>query len=51
MQRLTGAAALVVVEGVQQLRPEAGLFESMLEGWRLQQESRRLGSSIIAGRE
>jgi len=51
MQRLTGAAALVVVEGVDQLRPEAAMFESMLEGWRLQQESRRLGSSIIAGRE
>src|SRR5260370_21573845 len=51
MQRPVGAAALVLVEGVQQLRPEAALFESMLEGWRLQQGSRRLGSSIIAGRD
>jgi integrase/recombinase XerC len=44
MQRPTGAAALVVVRGIQQLRPEPALFESMLEGWRRQQESRRLGS-------
>jgi integrase/recombinase XerC len=51
MQRPTGTAALVVVRGIQQLRPEPALFESMLEGWRRQQESRRLGSSIIAGRE
>ena len=51
MRRLMGDAALVLVEGVQPLRPEPALFESMLEGWRRQQESRRLGSSIIERRE
>ncbi|HWD09180.1 MAG TPA: site-specific integrase [Actinomycetota bacterium] len=50
MQRPAGAA-LVLVDGVHQLHPEAALFESMLEGWRRQQESRRLGTSIIFGRD
>ncbi len=51
MRQPAGAAALVLVEGAQPLRPEPELFESMLEGWRRQQESRRLGPSIIKGRE
>lgn len=51
MPRPAGAAALVLVEGARPLRPEPALFESMLEGWRRQQESRRLGPSIIGGRE
>jgi site-specific recombinase XerD len=51
MQRPAGAAALVLVDGVRPLRPEPALFESMLDGWRMQQESRRLGPSIIANRD
>jgi integrase len=51
MQQPTGAAALVVVDGARPLQPEPALFESMLEGWRRQQESRRLSPSIIGSRE
>jgi integrase/recombinase XerC len=51
MQQPTGAAALVVVGSTRPLQPEPALFESMLEGWRRQQESRRLGTSVIEGRE
>lgn len=51
MRQSAGAASLVVVGGVTPLRPEAALFEEMLEGWARQQGSRRLSASIIAGRE
>ena len=50
-RRVAGSAALVLVEEARPLRPEPALFEAMLEGWRRQQESRRLGCSIIDGRE
>ena len=33
------------------LRPEAALFEAMLEGWRAQQAARRLSPGIIRARE
>ena len=46
-----GAAALALVGGVTPLRVESALFEEMLAGWRRQQLSRRLGGSLIEGRE
>jgi hypothetical protein len=46
-----GSAALVLVDGATPLRPEPALFEAMLDGWRRQRLSRRLSSSLIAGRE
>ena len=49
--RAVGSAALVLVDGATPLRPEPALFEAMLEGWRRQQLSRRLSSSLIDGRE
>lgn len=49
--RVTGSAALVLVEGVTPLRVEPALFDSMLAGWRRQQQSRRLGDSIVDARE
>lgn len=48
---VAGSAALVLVSGVTPLRAEPALFESMLAGWRRQQQSRRLGESIVAARE
>ncbi|MGH3981689.1 MAG: tyrosine-type recombinase/integrase [Pseudonocardiaceae bacterium] len=50
-ERVVGSAALVLVDGATPLRPELVLFEAMLEGWRCQQTSRRLSSSLIGGRE
>lgn len=50
-RRTAGTAALVLVDGATPLRAEPALFEAMLEGWRRQQVSRRLGSSIIDRRE
>lgn len=49
--RFSGSAALVLVDGATPLRAEPALFESMLEGWRRQQQSRRLGASIVEARE
>jgi hypothetical protein len=46
-----GSAALVLVGGATPVRPEPVLFETMLAGWRCQQLSRRLRSSLIEGRE
>src|SRR3982074_807295 len=50
-ERGVGSAALVLVDGATPLRPEPALFEAMLDGWRRQRLSRRLSSSLIAGRE
>lgn len=50
-ERAVGSAALVLVDGATPVRPEPKLFEAMLRGWRGQQTSRRLGSSLIEGRE
>jgi integrase/recombinase XerC len=50
-ERAVGCAALVLVDGATPLRPEPALFAAMLEGWRRQQLSRRLSSSLIEGRE
>jgi len=49
--RVAGSAALSLVTAATPLRPEPGLFEAMLAGWRRQQQSRRLGESIIGLRE
>lgn len=50
-RRVAGSAALVLVDGATPLRPEPGLFEAMLSGWRAQQRSRRLSESLVSGRE
>jgi site-specific recombinase XerD len=42
-----GAAHLVLAEGVAPLHPEEAVFEAMLEGWRVQQQSRYLKASTI----
>lgn len=49
--RVAGSAALSLVAAVTPLRPELGLFEAMLAGWRGQQQSRRLSESIVGCRE
>jgi integrase/recombinase XerC len=46
-----GPAALVLMDGATPLREEPALFEAMLEGWRRQQQSRRLGWWIVGSRE
>lgn len=46
-----GVAALALVAGAEPLRLASVLFEEMLAGWRRQQLSRRLGGSLIDGRE
>ncbi|WP_232304037.1 hypothetical protein [Pseudofrankia sp. DC12] len=51
MVRSVGSAALVLVDGATPPRAEPVLFDAMLEGWRRQQVSRRLGASIIDNRE
>ena len=38
--RVAGSAALSLVTAATPLRPEPGLFEAMLAGWRRQQQSR-----------
>jgi integrase/recombinase XerC len=48
---VAGSAALALVDGVTPLRPEPALFEAMLEGWGLQQRSRRLSVPLVEGRE
>lgn len=47
MARLVGSAALMLLEGVKPLHPEAELFEAMLEGWCRQHEARRLSTTVI----
>lgn len=49
--RVAGSAALSLVTAATPQRPESGLFEAMLAGWVRQQQSRRLGESIIGSRE
>ena len=49
--RVAGSAVLTLVTGATPLRVEPALFESMLTGWRTQQQSRRLGESIVASRD
>jgi integrase/recombinase XerC len=46
-----GSAALRLSAGVTPLREAESLFEAMLAGWTRQQRSRRLGDSIVTGRE
>ena len=46
-----GVTALAVVAGARPVGVESALFEQMLVGWRRQQLSRRLGESLIEGRE
>lgn len=47
----SGVTGLALVAGATPLRVESVLFEEMLIGWRRQQLSRRLGGSLIDGRE
>ena len=47
---MAGAAHLVVVSGAPLLRPDAQVFEAMLEGWTNQQLSRNLGGETIGAR-
>ena len=49
--RVAGSAALSLVTAATPPRAESGLFEAMLAGWARQQQSRRLGESIIGSRE
>ena len=44
---VAGAAGLVLVSGVELLRPDVQLFEAMVEGWRHQQLSRNLNVRTI----
>ena len=46
-----GVAALALVAGTTALPVESALFEEVLAGWRRQHLSRRLGGSLIDGRE
>jgi hypothetical protein len=46
-----GVAVLALVAAATPLRVESALFEELLIGWRRQQLSRRLGGSLIDGRE
>ena len=46
-----GGGGAGMVGGATALRVESALFEEMLVGWRGQQLSRRLGGSLIEGRE
>jgi hypothetical protein len=48
---LAGAARLVLVDGVELLRPGPAVFEAMLAGWRRQQESRLLASATVESRD
>lgn len=45
--QVPGSAALVLVEGAALLRPDAQVFEAMLDGWEAQQVSRSLGAAAI----
>lgn len=46
-----GSVRLHLADGVPLLRPEAQVFEAMLDGWRNQQLARNLALSTINGRE
>ena len=45
---VAGAAHLVVVSGATMLRPDAQLFDAMLQGWSCQQTARRLSPATIS---
>ena len=45
---MAGSARLVVVDVATLLHPEAAVFEAILAGWRLQQESRLLAAPTVA---
>lgn len=45
---VAGAAHLVVVSGATLLRPDAQLFDAMLDGWSRQQTARRLSPATIS---
>lgn len=48
---MAGSARLVLVDGAVLLHPEAGMFEAILAGWRLQQESRLLAAPTVDSRD
>src|SRR4051794_5295889 len=48
---MAGAAHLVIAEGTVLLHPAPSVFEAMLAGWRLQQESRMLASPTVDMRD
>jgi integrase len=48
---MVGSARLVLVEGAALLRPEPAVFEGILAGWRLQQESRLLAAPTVDSRD
>lgn len=50
MVGLPGSAGLVLLGGVRLLHPEDQVFAAMLDGWAVQQQSRYLAASTIAGR-
>ncbi len=47
---VSGAAHMVVLDGVALLQPDAQVFECMLDGWRQQQLSRNLGFATVETR-
>lgn len=49
-QNLAGSAPLVLVRGVRHLDPASAVFEAMLAGWALQQQTRFLKSDTITSR-
>jgi integrase/recombinase XerC len=50
-REMAGSARLVLVAGAVLLRPEAAVFEAILAGWRLQQESRLLAAPTVDSRD
>lgn len=48
---VAGAAHLVLVQGAALLHPEPAVFEGMLAGWRIQQESRLLAGPTVGARD
>ena len=48
---LTGAARLVLADGVSLLRPDEQVFEAMLQGWRNQGLARNLAPATVTARE
>ncbi len=49
--QLAGSARLVLVDGAILLHPEPAVFEAILAGWRLQQESRLLAAPTVDSRD
>jgi integrase/recombinase XerC len=48
---MAGSARLVLVDGAVLLHPEPSVFEAILAGWRLQQESRLLAAPTVDSRD